>query len=150
DQRGVLRRDEKLVEAGRGPVARPDRGDPLITVVVDVVGAAWPVRARVPRASWRPGGPLPPGLEPGEHRLAPIGLRAEVGGNVPGRQPVEPDHLPGGGDDLRARRVTAPGRGDEDVPIAATSVAGQHRQRRRRGAGNRVTGERTPSGDSGG
>ncbi len=58
DQRGVPGRDEELVEVGRVPVARPDRGDLLVTVVVDVVGAAGTVRAALtPWAALRPLGP---------------------------------------------------------------------------------------------
>ncbi len=137
DQSGVPGRDEKLVEVGRVPVARPDRGDLLVTVVVDVVGAAGAVRAGLNRwASWPPWEALGPGgLEPGEDRLAQVGLGAEVGGNFPGGEPVEPDHLAGGGDDLRARRVAASGRGDKDVPVGVAGVAGQHGERRRRSAG---------------
>ena len=148
DQRGVPGRDEELVEVGRVPVARPDRGDLLVTVVVDVVGAAGTVRADLglPGPLGRLGPRWPAGLEPGQDRLAQVGLSAEVGGNFPGGQPVEPDHLPGGGDDLRARRVAASGRGDEDVPVAAAGVAGQHGERRRRGAGRHVTGMEPPAG----
>ena len=56
DQRRVPGCDEELVEGVRGPVARPDRGDLLVTVVVDVVGAAGAVRVDLdawpPLGSW--------------------------------------------------------------------------------------------------
>ena len=45
DQRRVPGRDEELVEVGGVPVGRPDGGDLLVTVVVDVVGAVGAVRA---------------------------------------------------------------------------------------------------------
>ena len=147
DQRCVPRRYEELVEGVRGSVARPDRGNLAVPVVVDVVGAAGAVRAHL--GFWGRVGTSALGqargrrrrgrLEPGEDRLAQVALGSEVGGDLPGRQPVEPDHLPGGGDDLGACRVATSGRGDEDVPAAAGGVAGQHGERRRRVAGSRVS-----------
>ena len=49
---------------------------------------------------------------------------------------MEPNHLPGSVDDLGARRVAASRRGDEDVPVCLVGVAGQHGERRGRGAGS--------------
>ena len=135
DQRRVPGRDEELVEVGRRPRCPPGPWR-----------SAGNGRCRCSRCRWDrsgrldpldPLGPLAPGLEPGEDRPAQVGLGAEVGGDLPGGQAVEPDHLAGGGDDLRARRVAASGRGDEDVSVAAAGVAGQHGERWRRGAGDR-------------
>ena len=78
--------------------------------------------------------PSPPvllALEPGQHRLAQVGLGAEVGGERARRQPVEPEHLAGDADDLRAGAVLAAAlRGQEDVAVAVVRALGQHRDRR--------------------
>src|ERR1022692_4104076 len=113
DQRRVPGRDEEFVKVGEVAVTGSHFGDPLVAVVVDVIGSAQAVA-----------------LEPGEHRPALVGLGAEVGGHFPGRQGVEPDHLAGVADDLRAARIAAPLRGDEDIAVAITRTLRQHFDRR--------------------
>ncbi len=61
------------MEIGSVPVARPDRGDLLVTVVVDVVGAAGTVRADLNACpSWSP------------FALGPSGWRVGAGGGLTG------------------------------------------------------------------
>jgi hypothetical protein len=100
---GVMRNSWKSVSRR----CRPHRGDLLVAVVVDVVGSA-----------------QAPALEPREHRLALVGLGTEVGRQLARWQGVEPDHLACVADNLRAARVAAPLRGDEDVIVASTLTGG--------------------------
>ena len=145
DQRRVPGRDEEFLAVGRVAVAAFDLSDPLVAVVVEVVGPA--------RNGTQVGRTLPPG----EHRLALVRLRAEVGGQFVCRNAMEPDHLAGVADDLGAAHA-APGRSDEDIAVAVISALLQHNDRgrlcadRRAGGhgGARCPGQGDDRGDSGG
>src|SRR6185437_12835352 len=135
DQRGVPRRDEELVQVGPEAAAGLDGGDALVVIVVDVVGAAG--RADELGA-----------LAPGEHGPAEVGLGAEVGGDVPGGQRVEPDDLAGAGEDLGATGIAAASGGDEDVAVGVVRARLEDGDRGRRG-GSRPGGSRPGGGRPG-
>src|SRR6185437_11034617 len=141
DQRGVPRRDEELVQVGPEAAAGLDGGDALVVIVVDVVGAAG--RADELGA-----------LAPGEHGPAEVGLGAEVGGDVPGGQRVEPDDLAGAGEDLGATGIAAASGGDEDVAVGVVRARLEDGDRGRRGGsrpgGSRPGGSRPGGGRPGG
>src|SRR4029453_4937428 len=113
---GVPGRDQEFLAVGRVAVAALDLGNLPVAVVVEVIGAA--------RNGAQVGGTLPPG----EHRLALVGLRAEVGGQFVCRKGVEPDHLAGVADDLGAAHA-APARGYDDVAVAVIGPLFQHNDR---------------------
>src|SRR6202012_5983692 len=116
DQRRVLRRDQELMAIGRKAFARLHGRDLLVLVVVDVVGAF--------REATEAGA-----LPPGEDGLAVIGLGAEVGGLLAGRDLVEPNDVAVLVEDLGAvgvGRRAAEG-GDEEIALAEVAAVGEDR-----------------------
>ena len=91
DERGALVRQPELVLVGVQPVPRSDRGDRVVVLVEDVVGALAVTRAGVALA-----------LPPGEDGLALVALDAEVEGLVAALWSLEPDRPSLVVDDLRA------------------------------------------------